>query len=165
MDAFSKTWRRILNLVGRGRVTLTDDSGVVQVAQVTLGEDERRDDVPRLAEYGFTSVPPVGSDAVMVFIAGERSNGVVIATGNQTYRLRGLASGDVALYDNRGQTVTLTADGIKVTAPAVVIEAEAIQLTGSTNFTGPVTANGHRIDETHKHTGVSSGASVSGPVL
>lgn len=39
-----------------------------------------------------------------------------------------------------------------------------INLIGATNFTGTVSANGHRIDETHTHTGVTAGGGTSGPV-
>lgn len=106
--------RRILMLVGRGRVTAVNDAGAVQFVQVQLGADEIRDRTPRLAEFGFASNPPAGSDAVLVFAGGERASGVVIATGNQQYRMKGLATGEVAIYDSRGQSVYLTANGIVV---------------------------------------------------
>lgn len=35
---------------------------------------------------------------------------------------------------------------------------------GGINLTGPVTANGHRIDETHVHSGVTTGGGDTGPV-
>lgn len=41
---------------------------------------------------------------------------------------------------------------------------QATTISGNTNFTGQVTANGHRIDESHKHTGVTTGPGVSGAV-
>lgn len=114
MDLLDRVYRRIVMLVGRGRLTSINDAGVVQLVQIKLGADEVRDGMPRLAEYGFTSNPPAGTDAVATFLAGDRSNGVVIATGNQVYRLVGLASGDVAIYDSRGQSVWLTPSGIVV---------------------------------------------------
>jgi phage baseplate assembly protein V len=118
--AVERLYRRILLAVGRGRITLVDDSGPVQKVQIRLSPLELRDKTPRLAEFGFTSNPPAGSDAVPVFVAGDRSNAVIIATGNQTYRLRGLASGEVALYDSRGQSVELRQDGIRVITPLKV---------------------------------------------
>lgn len=41
----------------------------------------------------------------------------------------------------------------------------SMSISGNTQFTGQVSANGHRIDDTHKHTGVQSGASNTGTVV
>ena len=114
MDILQRLGRRLQLLVGVGRVTLVDDSGPVQMLQLKLGALELRDRTPRLADFGFTSYPPAGSDAALLFVGGDRSNGVVIATGNQTYRMKALSSGDVAIYDSRGQSIWLTAQGIVV---------------------------------------------------
>ncbi len=106
---------RLQAMVGRGKVTLVDDIGdTVQRLQARFSALELRDGIPRLAEFGFTSRPPAGSDCVAIYVGGDRSNGVVIATGNQTYRLKGLGDGDAALYDSRGQSVWLTSAGIVV---------------------------------------------------
>lgn len=205
MDPITRLWRRVLLLVGRGRTHVVDDGGNVQRLQVQLGADETKDAIPRVAEYGFQSNPPAGSDAVVLFVAGERTNGVVIATGNQTYRMTGLASGEVALSDNRGQRVYLSAAGIRIEGnnlPIVVhtnadatvnsanatvnassnlklnasgdidltaggafnVSAANFNISASTAFTGQVSANGHRIDETHAHSGVLSGGANTGPV-
>jgi phage baseplate assembly protein V len=146
MSTLDRMWRRVLLLVGRGRVTLVDDSGPVQRLQMKLGAEEIKDGVPRLAEYGFQSMPPVGSDAVLVFLAGERSNGVAIACGNQTYRLKGLATGEVAISDDKGQKVYLSAAGIRIdgggkaiqitNAPSLLIDIPAVHLTGSGTIDG-----------------------------
>ncbi|MDE3106519.1 MAG: phage baseplate assembly protein V, partial [Acidobacteriota bacterium] len=114
MDLLQRMGRRLQLLVGVGRVTLVDDTGTVQMLQLKLGALELRDRTPRLADFGFTSNPPAGSDAALLFVGGDRSNGVAIATGNQIYRLKGLASGDVAIYDSRGQSIWLTPQGIVV---------------------------------------------------
>lgn len=136
--------------LGRGRLTRIDDSGATQLVQVQLSQNETRDRTPRLAEYGFQSNPPAGSDAVAVFIGGNRSNGVVIACGSQQYRMRNLASGEVAISDNRGQSVYLTASGIvinggglpvKVTnTPEITLDAPTVHCTGNVNVDGNVTS-------------------------
>lgn len=41
----------------------------------------------------------------------------------------------------------------------------AFAINGDTEFTGKVSANGKRIDDTHKHNGVQGGSSNSGPVV
>jgi phage baseplate assembly protein V len=110
----------------------------VQTLQLTITPLEVRDNTPRLAEFGFTSNPPAGADAAMLFVAGDRSNGVVIATGHQLYRLKGLASGDAAIYDSRGQSVWLTPAGIVVNGaglPLVVNDTPTVTVNASTSVT------------------------------
>lgn len=137
MDLLQRLGRRLQLLVGVGKATLVDDSGPVQMLQLKLGALELRDRTPRLAEYGFTSSPPQGSDAALLFVGGDRSNGVVIATGNQTYRLKGLANGDAAIYDSRGQSVWLTASGIVVNGaglPLTVNDTPTVTVNAATQI-------------------------------
>lgn len=115
--AMAGFWRRIQLVVGRGRVTVSDDSKAAQMLQVRLGAMETRDDTPRMAEFGFTSRPPVGSDAIVIFVGGDRSNGVAIATGHQASRPTGLLEGETMVYDQWGKSIRFTkAGGIVVQA-------------------------------------------------
>ena len=156
-------YRRLLYAIGRGEVTLVNDAGAAQTMQVRRGSAGVQDNVPRLVEYGFQSVPPVGSDAVVLSLAGNTSDAVVIATGNKQYRLHGLADGEGAISDDKGQRVHLTGTGIHIVAVGTrTIDATAVQINGDTTFNGTVTANGHAIDDTHRHGGVSVGASNTG---
>jgi phage gp45-like len=66
IDSIQRLYQRILHAIGRGRITTGSDAGSVQLQQVRLGPDEIKDSIPRLAEFGMTSMPPVGSDAVLV---------------------------------------------------------------------------------------------------
>lgn len=162
---FERLWNRLLFLVSRGRVALVDDSGPAQQLQVQALKGWVQDRVPRIGEYGFQSSPPAGADVVMVSLAGEPSAALVIATGHQTYRLKALATGEVALSDDKGQKVYLSAGGIVIdsgTLPVQINSTAGLNINAPVNITGPVTANGHRIDETHKHTGVTAGTGVSG---
>lgn len=108
--------RRIMNLVGRGRIQALDDSKNIQFIQAILGPLETQDNIPRLAEFGFTSSPPVGADVVVIFVNGNRSNRVAIATGDQKTRPKNLARGETMLYDSVGKMVYLSADGIIIDA-------------------------------------------------
>lgn len=115
--AINRLYRQVLLMIGRGRLTLTDDSGVVQYDQVRLGENELRDNVPNVQQYGFSSNPPVGTDAILAFIAGDRSNGCIIATNNQTYRIKNLMQGGVAVYDMYGNKIIMDQTGIRLNSP------------------------------------------------
>ena len=164
--AIERLYRRVMFAVGRGRTTAVNDAGSVQKLQVVLGALETRDNTPRLAEFGFTSNPPPSSDAVVLFVGGDRSNGVVIATGNQQYRLVGLASGDVAIYDSRGASVWLTPAGIVINGaglPMQINNVPTMTQNGDLRVTGAVIAGFGTGDQvalqTHKHGGVQSGGS------
>ena len=135
--------RRVLTSLGRGRVTTANDSGPVQMLQVQINELETIDNVPRLAEFGFTSMPPDGSDVGISFIAGDRGNGAVVSTGHQDSRPRGLKAGESMLYSQDGKQVYLTAGGgIVVDAngqDVVVNNARDVTwtLTGKLKFVAP----------------------------
>ena len=113
-QAIARLWSRIRMLVGRSRLMLVDDSQAIQTVQLRLLADETRDQALRAAEYGFCSNPPDGTDAISLHMAGERGIVVVIATNNQTFRMRGLATGEVAIHDDKGRFVYLSAAGIHV---------------------------------------------------
>ena len=167
IDQLEQLWFRLRSVVMGARVSYVDDSGPVQLAQARVSANMTRDQLPRLAEYGFQSVPPVGADVVMLHLAGEQTTGVIIATGHQTYRLRGLSSGEVAISDDKGQKVYLSAAGIRIEGGSLPVQINAsagLTINANTTINGTVTANGHRIDETHKHTGVTAGGALSGVV-
>lgn len=97
-------------MVGRAVINLVNDSLKMQELQVTLLADEVRADVERFQEYGLTSHPIPGSEAVMVCVGGARDHGIVIAVDDRRYRLKALEQGEVALYDDQGQAVHLKRD-------------------------------------------------------
>jgi len=143
LDAIDRLYRRVVMMIGAGRVSTTGDAGSVQRLQVQLrGDSEIRDSTPRVAEYGFTSVPIPGCDAVVIFAGGDRSEGIIIATGDQRYRLSNLAPGEVAIHDDQGQKVHLTRSGIIIHSPIKIrFEAPVIELHASTSYRWDV--NGH----------------------
>jgi len=137
--SIERIWRRVLLVVGRGRATVVNDRGTVQRLQVNLGALELHDALPRLAEYGLTSVPPVGSDVVVLFVGGDRSNGVVVATGHQGSRKTDLSPGEVALYDDLGLSVHLTRTGIVIKGgglPVKITDTNLITLDSDVAVTG-----------------------------
>lgn len=136
-------------MVGRGRKTTGDDSGNVQMLQVQLGSSDVRDNTPRLAEFGFSSMPPDGSDLIVLFVGGDRSNGVIIASGHIASRPQNLAPGESKLYCQDGKYVHMTAaGGIVIEAkgqPVTVNNASTVTINASSDVTvnvgGNLTAN------------------------
>lgn len=152
--------RRIQLATGWGRVTFSDDSKSAQLLQLKLNDSETRDGTPRIAEFGFASRPPTGSDVVIVFLAGDRSKGVVIATAHQASRPTNLLEGESMLYDLWGKSIYLTetegliveAGGAPVTvnnATTVTINAaDAVQMnTPVLRVSGDIEAGGNVKDK------------------
>lgn len=115
--------RRIQLATGWGRVTFSDDSKTAQLLQVKLNDSETRDGTPRIAEFGFTSRPPQGSDVLVVFLGGDRSKGVVVATAHQASRPANLREGESMIYDLWGKSIYLTQSG------GIVVEAKGTPVT------------------------------------
>lgn len=101
-------------MIGRCILRAIGDNKPVQLVQAQLLAEEVHDDVERIQEYGFTSVPKPGAEGVVVFVGGNRDHGLVIAVEDRRFRLKGLASGEVAIYDDQGQKVHLTRTGIVI---------------------------------------------------
>ncbi len=138
LEAIERLYRRLMMMIGIGRITSVNDGGAIQFLQAQLGADEICDNTPRMAEFGFTSNPPPGSDAVLAFMRGDRSSGIVIATGNKTFRLKSLAPGEAALYDAFGKYVKLTQTGIVIEAAGqsvTVNDASAVTVNATTSVT------------------------------
>ncbi|EFO7598623.1 phage baseplate assembly protein [Escherichia coli] len=70
--------------------------------------------IEHLEPYGFTARANSGAEAVVLFPDGDRSHAVVVTVSDRRYRLKGLQTGEVAVYDDQGQSVTLTREGIVV---------------------------------------------------
>lgn len=98
--------RRVRLMVSRGVIGVVNDALKEQGVQVALLADEVRD-CERYQEYGFTSVPLPGAEAITVCVGGSRDHGVVIATGDRRYRLKGLQGGEVAIYTDEGDHIKL----------------------------------------------------------
>lgn len=90
--------RRVRLMVARAVIELVDDSKKVQSLQLKVRADELRDDVERMQQYGFTSVPEPGAEAIIVLVGGNSDHPVAIAVDDRRYRPTDLAEGEVALW-------------------------------------------------------------------
>lgn len=128
---------------------------------------ELHDPTPSLLQYGFASRPFPGADAVVIFLNGDRSKGVVVAVGDQRYRFRNLVEGEVAISDDLGQAVHLTRSGIVVDGagnPITIQNAPTITMSGTLTVAGDVIAGGvggvSLLNHLHRDAG---GTGESGP--
>ena len=106
--------RRLSNMMARGTVTLVNAATKLQSLQLRLLAGETKDQVEYLEPYGLTSNPNPGAECLALFLDGDRSHGVVICVADRRYRLKNLATGEVALYDDQGQSIILQRTGIRL---------------------------------------------------
>lgn len=145
---------RLANMVARAVVQLADDSKKLQLLQVGVLSDETREDVERFQNYGFTSVPREGAEALVLFVGGRRDHGVAVAVDDRRYRLVNLESGEVAMYDDLGAKIVFKRNG----------DVEITPSSGNVVVNGDVRADGISL-KTHTHgPGTYAVAAAPGPV-
>ena len=103
--------RSIRLLVSRAIVRAIDDTTDLQELQISLMKGEVRGDVERFQNYGFSSVPLEGAEAVTVFVGGDRSHGIVLAVDDRRHRLKNMAAGESAMYSNGGYKIHIKQNG------------------------------------------------------
>lgn len=186
---FASIATRLRLSVARAILQIINDGSTLQTMQIQLQKDVVRDNVERFQQYGYTSVPFAGAEGVAVAVGGSTDHFLLISVDDRRYRLKGLKPGEVALYDDLGQVVHLTREGIiirgagkpvKITdTPLINLDAD-VQISGGisvqnstetgnhfagdVNFTGDsVKHNDVEIGAAHKHGGVVRGGEVSDP--
>ncbi len=126
-------------MVGRGTVSLVDDGEGGQMLQLELLADEVLDEVERHQNYGFSSHPLPGAQAVTTALGGARGMSVAVVVSDTRYRIE-LQPGEAALHDDQGQKVHLTRDGIVVqTAKKITLQADDELIVQAAKLTATVT--------------------------
>ena len=167
--------RRVYAMIGRAIIELVNDSQGIQATQVSL-RGETQDDVPHLQQYGFTSHPLPGAEGVVLSLAANSSNTVIIAVDDRRFRLKSLQEGEVAIYDDQGSYIHLKRGGDIDIKSATKVFVDAPLLEGAGDIADVIgTLNELRQDfiahvadyGDHKHisngTGVATGPPIVGP--
>lgn len=155
--------RRLGNMIARGTVTLVNAATKMQSLQLRLLAGEVKDGVEHLEPYGLTSNPNAGAECVALFMDGDRSHGVVVCVADRRYRVRGLATGEVVLHDDQGQTVHLQRGGVQITDKAGSVVAMNGDGTGSMTFASGLTINANTrvVGTLDVSEAITSGASIT----
>ncbi|EMW3378017.1 phage baseplate assembly protein, partial [Yersinia enterocolitica] len=104
---FSGIQRGLSNMLVRAVVRRLDSSSKNQMLQIQMIADELKDNIEHLEPYGFTSAAHTGAEAFAAFPDGDRSHGVVLVVADRRYRIKGLESGEVAIYSDEGDSIIL----------------------------------------------------------
>lgn len=136
----------------RGTLNLMSSLDGIQKTQVSGLADETLSDVELMQHFGFTSVPPAGTQAVIIPIGGATSHGIVIATENGQYRILNLQDGEAAVYDKSGSSIILrqgklveiNCDNLVINAKSkTTIKTPVIDTTAAINADGAISAKGN----------------------
>ena len=117
--------RRMATLVGRAVLLAVNSGTGLQSVQVRILADEVMDGVEHMEPYGFTSNPLPGAEGVVLNVAGQRGACVGVNFGNRGVRVAGLKSGEVCIYTDEGDKITLKRDRhIEIETLHLVIRAQ-----------------------------------------
>lgn len=157
--------------VTRGRITAARIRGGRTIADIQMMDGETRTRVEVMLPMGLTAVPRAGADVVVLEVGG-RDHLVALLADDPALRVGSLAPGEIGIRDERGQQVTLTPDGVRITgalkvtivsAANVEIAAPKLVVTGDVDVSGTLTLTGPGVNlNTHVHTGVEPGGSSTG---
>ena len=130
---------RLDDIMARGVVSAADGTKKMRAVQVRLLADEVRDDLEHVEPYGFPSEP----EAFALFFGGDRSHGIVFCVADRRFRLKNMKPGEVALYDDLGQKVYLTRDGLVIETPGKLTAtvAKDASITVGGNLTAEVSGD------------------------
>ena len=120
--------------VGLARILRRGILGAVQASgkcQVEAGTGENYDQAEHWQEFGFSSRPPAGTEALVAQAEGDSDDPIVVATNNRTHRPTDMAAGDAVLYSSAATAsqpqVRMQADGIiKLLVPDAAGEVHVV---------------------------------------
>lgn len=108
---------RVQMMVGRAILSAVNDDATLQTLQVELLDEETQDGVEHFQPYGLAYRPKAGAETIAIAVGGLRSHMVALTVADRRYRLKAMQDGEVALYDDQGQKLHLTRDGILIESP------------------------------------------------
>ncbi len=166
--------RRVDNLVARAIVRVVDDSRRLQGLQVEIPRSadlapEVHEACERFEDYGFTSVPLPGAEAVGLFVGGFRTHPMIVSVADRRYRLKNLQPGEVAIYTDQGDKIVIKRGGtievhastkVEITSPLVTMSGD-LEVAGTITADDDVVADGISLTG-HRHGGVQTGGAQTG---
>ncbi len=97
-------------MIGRCEISKIDDSKGLQEIQAEGLTRETLDEIQRVQNYGFTSVPMPGATGVRLSINGNSDDSIFIAIDDEEKRKKDLAPGESSLYHHLGHYIHLKND-------------------------------------------------------
>ncbi len=156
----------------RGIGTRVNSAPVVMLVQCDALSGEQLQAMEYFQHYGMTSNPPAGFMYVALPIGGKTAHSIIVGTEHGSYRLKNLAPGETAIYDDQGQKIHITRTGIVVDGaglpvtitdtPKVRMETALLEVTGEVkdrcDTTGKTMSSMRTTYNTHTHNDPQGGA-------
>ncbi len=136
--------RRLSAMVVRAVVVDVVEDLQRQGLQVRMDSDESGDNIERFQQYGFSSVPPADSEAIIAALKGNLAQRVALAVEKKELRPQG-DSLDVFIYHAEGHSIQLTKDGkciISVTDAILEATSSFTIISQETLIQGPLHVTG-----------------------
>lgn len=123
------TKQGLMNMISRFVLESSDDSKKIQEVKGTLFADETKEELEHFQNYGFTSRPPSGSEGVALSVNGNRDHVIIVCVDNREFRIKTLADGEVAVYNNTGSNIVLKNNGnIEINCPDNTLKINALDI-------------------------------------
>lgn len=111
MSADPETAHAYRGIVARAAVRSTNDKGGSQTATVEVHRHVERSDVEVLGIAGVSSRPAPGGEAIVLAVGADQGDLVALPLQAPGNRMGGLAEGEVAMHNLKGDRVHVKADG------------------------------------------------------
>jgi phage baseplate assembly protein V len=105
-DAAGSALRLAEGMIRRAVISRLDDAKSLAQALVRLLDDEP-EPAEVWQEYGFTSRPPEGAEAIVLRVGGVPEHQIVVRTALRGSRPKLNAEGDVKIWHLKGQVITV----------------------------------------------------------
>ena len=145
---------RMMNAFSRVILENIDDAQKRQIVQASILHGELKDGIERMQQYGFSSVPLPGCEALAICIGGNKDHTVVIAAEHREHRKNEGEPGDVFVYHYLGGYIHFKAnkDIVIHSEETVRIEGKRIEIHAEEVFKHDAGGHGINWQETHKDT-------------
>lgn len=112
MSLIDRLIQRVEMMVLKALVDRVVDTDEIQLVKISGLAGETQEGIERVQNYGMSSAPPAAeSEAVVLYLNGNRDHGVVVVCDSGAYRVKGLLDGEVVLYSKHGQEILLKTGG------------------------------------------------------
>lgn len=166
MNLLTALRQRVHGMLAIARTTApADESGSIQRLQLLVrgsgAPAELRDPVRSMQIFGLASSPIPGAHHLVVFLDGDRSKGVAIASEDPRYRPEP-AEGETILFNAFGMSIAMSSGGV-----AINPNGQKVTIDGTLDVTGDIrwnTATSATAASSHEHTNGNNGANTGAPV-
>ncbi|WP_304308060.1 phage baseplate assembly protein V [Pseudacidovorax intermedius] len=103
---------RLRGMAMRVTLALVDDAPKMQVVQLKGLSNQDREGVERWQQYGFRSVPFAGAEGVAIALGASSDHLAVLVVDDRRFRFEKMDEGEVAVFDDQGQSMHFTREGM-----------------------------------------------------